>query len=424
MSEDRRNFIRNSAALGVAAPALLSGMQATNAIKVGLVGCGGRGTGAAAQALAADDYSELVAMADIDMGRIDSSLESLQRVNRVSSRLKVDPAKKFVGLDAFEKLINSGVDVVLLATPPGFRPPQLRACIEAGKHVFCEKPMASDMPGCRHVMETVRMAKEKQLSLVAGFCWRYHAAIKGFFDQIHQGTIGDVLSYYGTYLTSPVKPLPPPSARPAGMSDIEWQVRNWYNFSWLSADGYTEQAIHSVDKMLWAKKDATPLSCTAVGGRTNNNLGGNILDHIEVNYVWPDDSRGFIVHRQIVGCHNENRDYVHGSKGRGLLGSGPIPKIIGETNWSWDGPRAIDMYQAEHDVLFQAIRRGKPVNDGDRMMTSTIAGLMGRMAAYTGQQITWDMIMKSEERLVPENLTWDMKFEPMGLPQPGIYKYS
>ena len=202
--------------------------------------------------------------------------------------MKVEKTKMFVGLDAYQKLIDSGVDVVLLATPPGFRPQHLRAAIEANKHVFCEKPVAVDAPGVRHVLETAKMAKEKNLSLVAGFCWRYSNYIQAAFDQIHNGAIGDIVSYYGTYYTSPVKPMPPESTRPAGMSDVEWQIRNWYNFVWTCGDGLVEQAIHTVDKVAWAFKDKPPVSCVAVGGRQTPNGIGNIYDHFEVNYLYPE----------------------------------------------------------------------------------------------------------------------------------------
>lgn len=418
----RRDFLTHGVvATGVlGAPALLSAMQATKAIKVGLVGCGGRGTGAAAQALRADDYAELTAMGDVFQERIDSSTETLKRAARIGDRVKVEKAKQFVGLDAFEKVIDSGVDVVILATPPGFRPAQLRYCIEKGKHVFCEKPMAVDGPGVRHVMETVKLAKEKNVSLVAGFCWRYANQIMETFEQIHNGAIGDIVSYYGTYLTNPVKPMPPLESRPAGMGDVEWQIMNWYNFGWTCGDGLVEQAIHTVDKVAWAFKDQPPVSCTAVGGRQNPNPGGNIYDHIEVNYLYPNNARAFVVHRQIPGCHNENSDYIQGNKGMCTIGRGPRPRITGQTEWTFSG-QPYDMYQREHDVLFQAIRQGKVLNDGERMCTSTLLGIMGRMAAYTGQQVTWEQALNSKEQLGPDKLDWNMKLEVRPMAIPGKY---
>lgn len=415
----RREFLQTGA-MTLGAPALLSAMQASKVIKVGLVGCGGRGSGAAAQALKADDFANLTAMADVFQERIDDSIERLKKIH--GDKVKVETANMYVGLDAYQKLIDSDIDVVLLATPPGFRPDQLRYAIEKGKHVFCEKPMAVDAPGLRHVMETVKMAREKRLNLVAGFCWRYSNYIVDVFDRVHKGDIGDIVNYYATYYTNPVKPMPPADTRPAGMSDIEWQIRNWYNFTWTCGDSLVEQAIHSVDKVAWAMKDAPPASCVAVGGRQIPANGGNIYDHFEVNYVWPNGVRAIVACRQMEGCYNENGDYIMGSKGQAIIGKGPNPRIVGENPWMFSGQK-YDMYQREHDLLFQAIRKGEVMNDGDRMCSSTLMGIMGRMAAYTGQQITWDQAMNSQERLGPAKVEWDGKFEPSPMALPGRTRF-
>jgi myo-inositol 2-dehydrogenase / D-chiro-inositol 1-dehydrogenase len=414
----RRDVLKGSV-LVAGAPAFLKAAQAGKAIKVGLVGCGGRGTGAAAQALKADDYSELTAVADIYQSNIDNCLARLERAAK--GKVKVEKANMFLGLDAYQKLIDSGVDVVLLATPPGFRPPHLRAAIQAGKHVFCEKPVAVDAPGCRDVLETVKLAKEKNVSLVSGFCWRYSNFIQATFEQIHNGAIGDIVSYYGTYYTSPVKPMPPESTRPTGMSDVEWQIRNWYNFVWTCGDGLVEQAVHTVDKVGWAFRDQPPVSCVAVGGRQIPAHGGNIYDHFEVNYLYPNNVRAFVGCRQIEGCYNENADYIMGSKGVVTIGRGPLPRIEGQTNWTFEGTKN-DMYQAEHDALFASIRQGKPLNDGERMTTSTLLAIMGRMAAYTGQQVTWEQVMNSQERFVPEKIEWSGSLEVPPMPRPGQTK--
>ena len=423
MSENtRRTFIKTASAFGV--PALLKGASVTNAIKVGIVGCGGRGTGATAQAIKADDGAELVSMADITVERIDESLASLEKFLKpeVRTRLKVEQAKKFAGLDGYEKLVNSGVDVVLLATPPGFRPLHLRAAVEAKKHLFVEKPVSTDAPGVRHVLESVKMAKEKNLNLVAGFCWRYANHIVETFDKIQNGAIGNVVNYYGTYYTTPVKPMPPASDRPAGMSDMEWQVKNWYNFSWLCGDSLVEQAVHTVDKVAWAFNDQPPISCVGVGGRQIPAEGGNIYDHFEVNYLYPNNARATVANRQIVGCYNENADYIQGTKGTAIIGRGPNPRIEGETTWSYEGQK-YDMYQREHDVLFASIRKGTVINNGERLATSTMLAIMGRMAAYTGQQITWEQAMNSQERLIPEKMDWNMKWEVPPTARPGITKF-
>jgi predicted dehydrogenase len=347
----------------------------------------------------------------------------LKRDKEVGEKVKVDGAKQFVGLDAYQKLLDSGVDLVILATPPGFRPTHLKAAVAAGKHIFCEKPMATDAPGLRSVLASVEEAKKKELALVAGFCWRYDYARRDFFKKLHDGAIGDVRALYHTYLTGPVKPMPAASERPAGMSDVEWQVRNWYNFTWLSGDGLTEQGVHSIDKMAWAMKDVPPLRCTAVGGRVRPNNEGNIFDHIEVNYEFANGVRGFVVHRQIPGCYSETRDYIMCSKGNGLIGGrGPAVQMSGETEWK-RGAAEKDMYQVEHDELFASIRDGKPINDGARMATSTMMALMGRMAAYTGQEISWEQAMNSQEKLVPDEVTWNTPLPITPMPVPGKTRF-
>jgi predicted dehydrogenase len=432
----RRDFLRSSGAMTaglVAAPFVLTGRSAElspgDTIRVGLIGCGGRGSGAAMQALNADSNVQLVAMADAFENSLQRSLVELKRTaekNEAGHKIKVNPDKCFVGLDGFQKVIDSGVDLVILATPPGFRPQHLAAAVAAGKHIFCEKPMATDAPGLRSVLASVEEAKKKNLALVAGFCWRYDTARREFFKRLHDGMIGDVRAMYHTYYTGPVKPMPPASARREGMSDVEWQVRNWYNFAWLSGDGYTEQCVHSVDKMAWTMNDVPPLRCVAVGGRQTPNNEGNIFDHIEVNYEFANGVRGFVVHRQIPNCHSETKDYILGTKGSGNIGGRrsavELTDLKNEILWR-SGSAPKDMYQVEHDELFASIRNGKPINDGSRMATSTMMGLMGRMAAYTGAEITWQAAMESQEHMVPENLTWDMKLPIGPIPIPGKTKF-
>jgi myo-inositol 2-dehydrogenase / D-chiro-inositol 1-dehydrogenase len=421
----RRQFLKSTGAVGATLlsgfPAVISAQTVTNAIKVGLVGCGGRGTGAASQALHADDYAELTAMADIDHPQIENCLATLNPISKISERVKVDQARRFLGLDAYQKVIDSGVDVVLLATPPGFRPVHLAACIDSNKHVFCEKPVSTDAPGIRSVLETSEKAKGKNLSLVAGFCWRYNNMIQDTFQQLFNGAVGRAVAYHATYYTNPVKPMPPERTRPAGMSDTEWQIRNWYNFVWLCGDSIVEQAVHSADKIAWAMHDESPVSCVGIGGRDIPADGGNIYDHFEVNYIYPNGVRTFLANRQIEGCYNETSDYILGTDGTITIGRGQVPRIEGKTNWSWSGPK-YDMYQREHDVLFASIRKQQPVNDGKRMAASTLLAMMGRMAAYTGQEVTWDQALNSQEKLVPEHLDWNGSLPVPPRAQPGITK--
>jgi predicted dehydrogenase len=422
----RREFLKRGGALGgvllTQFPAIISAQTAARAIKIGLVGCGGRGSGAASQALHADDYAELTAVADIDQTQIDRCLSTLGKSKAVGQRVKVEKSNQFLGLDAFQRVIDSGVDVVLLATPPGFRPVHIAACIAAGKHVFCEKPVSTDVPGALSVMESSNQAMQKNLCVISGFAWRHSNMIEETFQKIHEGAIGRLVAYYATYYTNPVKPMPPASERPAGMSDVEWQIRNWYNFVWLSGDSIVEQAVHNIDKIAWAMHDEPPVSCVATGGRAVPAEGGNIYDHFAANYLYANGTRAFLDNRQSEGCYNDNSDYLLGSDGTCTIGRGSVPTIEGKNNWKWSG-RQYDRYQREHDILFAAIRSNKPVNEGKRMTTSTLVALMGRISAYTGQQITWDQLLTSKERLYPEHLDWNGSLEVRPRAVPGVTKF-
>ncbi len=390
-------------------------------LKVGLIGCGGRGSGAASQALKADKNVALTAMGDAFSDQLERSLSTLQK--EAGDKVQVPPEHKFVGLDAFENVMKSGVDLVILATPPGFRPQHLRAAVEAGKHIFCEKPMATDGPGVRSVIESVEMAKRKKLAIVAGFCWRYDYPRRELFKRIHDGAIGDIRAMYSTYYTGPVKPMPAPSERPAGMTDLQWQMRNWYNFVWLCGDGLVEQAVHSIDKIAWAMRDTHPIKAVAVGGRQIPNHEGNIYDHIQVNYEFENGVRAFMGQRQTTGCHNQTADYIIGTKGTATMGA--IRRrdvdISGENSWTYEGEKP-DMYQVEHNELFASIRAGQPINDGVRMANSTMLAIMGRMAAYTGLEVTWEQALNSQESLVPENLDWNMSLPIAKMAMPGRTK--
>lgn len=398
-------------------PSVTFGAPDNRRLKIGLIGCGGRGTGAAQDAMNADSNAELHAVADIFEESIGTSLRSLKE--GFKDRVTVDDSRTFVGMDSYQKLLASGVDVVLLATPPGFRPIHFEAAVAAGKHIFCEKPVAVDVPGVKRVMAAAEQAKAKGLGVVSGFCWRRSASRRAAFAQIASGAIGDITSYYATYYTNPVKPMQPPSARKAEWSDVEWQLRNWMNFSWLSGDSFVEQAVHSVDKVGWAFQDKDPVSCVATGGRQIRAEGGNIFDHFSVIFEYPDGIFAHVASRQQTKCDNENADYIRGTKGLCTIGKGAAPFIKGETNWRF---REDDnqMYTQEHMELFQSIRNGTPVNDGTWMCHSTLLGIMGRAAAYTGKRITWEQILSSTGDLAPDDLKWDSSFTPGPLPMPGI----
>ncbi len=439
----RRHFIQTGSLL---APAIITAASTARAqqkadsketLKIGLIGCGGRGSGAANQALSAyDKNSKLVAIADVQSAQIDRAIQNLAAIH--GDRVAVPAEHRFTDLDGFKKLLALDVDVVILATPPGFRPMHLTAAVEAGKHIFCEKPMAVDPAGYAVAMEAVAKAKQKKICLVAGFCWRYDLARQEAFKRILAGEIGDVVASTHTYHTGPVKPMPKADTRPAGMSDVEWQIRNWYNFSWLGGDGLVEQAVHSIDKLCWGQRDVAPVAAVGVGGRQIPAEGGNIFDHFSICLEYPNNVMCHIASRQIPNCYGKTGDWFTGTKGKMLIGvSAPTrtrepgskkrrasdePVIIGDTNWAWEGEKK-DMYQVEHDVLFEAIRHGEVINDGDRMMNSTMVAILARTAAYTGQRVTWQEITASKFDLAPEEkLGWGDKFEPTPLPMPGVSK--
>ena len=401
-------------------------------LKVGLIGCGGRGTGAASQALNADKNVMLTAMGDIFDDRLQGSLKSLKAEEAIRSKISVTPETSFIGLDAYKKVLESGVDVVLLATPPGFRPFHLKAAIEAGKHVFCEKPMATDAPGVRSVMATVQMAKQKKLSVVAGFCWRYNSGERALMKRIHGGDIGEPMAVQTIYNTGSLWVHP----RKPEWTDMQYQMRNWYYFTWLSGDHIGEQAVHSLDKMAWAMKDVPPLKCVAHGGRqarTGKDYG-HIFDHFSVVYEYENGARGFHSCRQQAGCAQDNADHIIGTKGIARIKAfGPLT-ITGATPWRFSGDRP-NMYQVEHDELFASIRNGQPLNDGDRMSSSTLIAVMGRMAAYTGQEITWDQALNSKEDLTKQavgqegkdgdpEFRWDLKLYEAPVAVPGLTQFA
>jgi predicted dehydrogenase len=422
----RRDFIRTgsaaAAAMTLTFPQILRGATDSRKLKIGLVGCGGRGTGALTQALGADSNSEVTALADLFSTQIDITLQAMSTQPEFAERVKVAESQRFLGLDAYAKMMASDVDVVLLTTPPGFRPQHLAAAIAAGKHAFCEKPMATDAPGVRSVLETARIAKEKNLSIVAGFNMRHETTHQEFMKGLHEGKLGEVMSLQDNRLGSPVKPMSPPEARPKEMGDLEWQLRNWYNFYWLSCDRLVEQAVHHVDRIMWAMQDVPPQDCIANGGRNSLNYEGNIYDHIDALWQWEGGMQASLMQRQVMGCDPNSVMMVHGTQGRAAidLTRGLVPLDGKRTRSTYN---ILPSYLHEHIHLFTAIRSGEAVNDGVRMAHSTLMAIMGRMAAYTGKRITWEMAMNSQEKLVPDNLTWDTKLPIAPIPVPGKTKF-
>jgi predicted dehydrogenase len=426
---DRRDFVKAAAAVGATgsiaglAMPVWGAAPAGDRLKVGLVGCGGRGTGAANQAINADPGVMLWAMGDVYEDRLKNSYNGLK--NQHGTRVMVDQERQFVGFDAIDKVLESGVDVVILATPPGFRPDHLEKAVTAKKHVFCEKPMATDMPGLRRVMESAKKAKSQGTQLMSGFCWRYSMPERAMYGEINDGALGEIESIHSTYHTGPLGTR----ARTPEMTDMDFELRNWQHQNWLSGDIIVEQAVHSVDKMNWAMGNKPPVKATALAGRglREGAERGDIFDHFAVIYEWENGARGFLTCRQVPNCSNDNTDWIAGSKGIGFVnGWAPRQSNLkfndGATSFRFKGATP-SMYQTEHNELFKAIRDGELINDGDWMTQSVAMGLMGREAGYSGRTITWDEIMNSQKEIVPA----DPKFgprPPIVIPQPGVYKFS
>lgn len=417
----RRQFLQQSSTV-VAAAGLASALPFPNIaraagpsdhLRLGLIGCGGRGTGAAAQALTADSNCEIWAMGDVFRDQIDKSHESLRaQFKDHTDRVNVADARKFVGLDAYEKVLGSGIDMVLIATPGGFRPYHLRAAVEAGKHIFCEKPMAVDPAGIRSVMESVKIAKQKNLALRAGFNMRFEPMYREAIQRIRDGQIGEIRSIYSTRMSNRLSRFS--GERKEGWGDLEWQLRNWHHFLWLSGDLIMEVSVHSVDKIAWIMQDEPPVKCTASGARQQQTLG-DIWDQFDITYEYASGLVAILKTRYQDGCYNEHRDLIVGTRGQCELGWGTA-QITGETKWRYAGPKP-SSHQIEHDEFFAEIRAGKIPNDGDRMAKSTLMGIMGRMSAYTGKQLTWDQALNSKLHLMPEKLSWDMK---LPVPPPAV----
>jgi predicted dehydrogenase len=428
-SASRRDFLKVSAV--AAAGAALSTVPYVHAagsdtLRIGLVGCGRRGTGAAEQALKADPNVQLVALADMFEDRLKDSLNRLKEDKALAAKIAVKPECCFTGFDAYKGLLACGVDVVLLASPPHFRPGHIDAAVKAGKHIFAEKPVAVDGPGVRAVLAACAEAKTKNLAVVSGLCWRYHFGKRETMARIHQGDIGDVVAMHTNYNVGGLWH----EDRQDGWTDMEWQLRNWLYFTWLSGDHNVEQHIHSLDKMAWAMKNEYPVKALGMGGRQvrTDPKFGHIFDHHAVVYEWKNGVKCFSFCRQQDGCANEVADYVLGTKGTCTVMQ---HRITGEKPWRYTPPadKKDDMYQNEHDELFRSIREGKPINDGDWMTKSTLMAIMGRMATYTGQVITWDQALNSKEDLTPRKPDGSPNyvFGPLPVPgvaQPGVTKFA
>lgn len=407
----RRDFIRTTGAAMAAAASFhvassaraAAGDSEAEILKVGIVGCGGRGSGAIREALLADPNTRLVAVGDTFADRIDTMLDRLKSEGSgVQQQVAVDEDHKFTGFDAYQHVIDA-CDVVVLASPPAFRPKHLKAAVDKGCHVFCEKPIAVDPPGVRSVRETCKRAAEKKLSIVSGLCYRYQNAKRDTINRIHDGALGKILTMQTTYNTGSLWF----HERQPDWSDMEYQVRNWLYHDWLSGDHINEQHIHSLDKIGWVMGNVYPVRATASGGRAvrTEDKFGNIFDHFNTVFEWEDGTKCFSSCRQWASTSTDVSDWIYGTEGTGELQSHTLDsKKIGE--WKHEKQPGDNMYQNEHNELFASIRKGEPINNGEYMCDSTLMAIMGRLSAYTGQSLTWEQVANSKLDLSPEKLEW------------------
>jgi predicted dehydrogenase len=422
----RREFLKTSGA-AIAVGALSSSESfsprahaaGSDLLRVGLIGCGGRGTGAASQALSADPNVKLVAMGDAFMDRLQTSLSTLKEQKQIAEKIDVSPERCFAGFDAYKRVLESGVDVVLLATPPHFRPLHLKAAIDAGKHVFAEKPVAVDAPGVRSVLATCQEAQRKKLSVVSGLCLRYSYGFQETIKRIHDGALGELRTLQANDYRGPIWVKP----RKPEWTDMEWQMRNWYYFTWLCGDFNVEQHVHHLDVCAWIMKDEYPINAIGMGGRQvrTGPEYGNIYDHHSVIYEYANGTKLFSNCRQQPGCRNDMSIHAAGAKGTAELTERRL-RILTDEPWTYAGKKN-DIYQTEHDELFAGIRSGRPINNGEYMAKSTLLAILGRMATYTGQLVTWDEALNSTEDLTPAKYEWGpIPTPPVAIP--GVTKLS
>lgn len=391
--------------LDIARSAHLAG---SDVLRIGFVGCGNRGTGACREALSVPAPVKLVAMGDLFADRLEVSLKNLEKYDELRPRIDVPPSRRFVGFDAYQEVIASGVDLVLLTTPPHFRPIHYAAAVRAGKHVFMEKPCCVDAPGYRMLVAANDEARRKKLSVVVGLQRRHQQNYLEGIARIRDGQIGEV-RFIRTYFNMPGGGRAG-QLKPAGMSEMEYQIRHWAVFCWLSGDHLVEQATHEIDVANWVM-DCHPIRAQGMGGRQVRFGPGNgdIWDHHAVEFEYANGVRHFCQARQQPGTWTHVSDNVHGTKGVLTLGVGAWglgaanPRTFRAKGYRGDNP-----YQREHNDLVASIRgEGPYVFDGNHGATSTMTAILGRMATYSGQLVTWDEAVQSNLRLAPERYAFD-----------------
>ncbi|MHB9045518.1 MAG: Gfo/Idh/MocA family protein [Pirellulales bacterium] len=413
-SSSRRDFLKQSgialagaALAGELAPRVYAGED--NTIKVALVGCGGRGTGAAMNALATKGPTKLWAMADVFEDRLQSSLQGL--TGQFPKQVEVPKERQFLGFDAYKQAIDAlgPGDVVLLTTPAGFRPMHLEYAVEKGRNVFMEKSFAVDAPGVRRVLKAGEAAKAKNLKIAGGLMSRHYKPLEEAVAQLHGGLLGEIVTCWAYREHGPVGFGP----KSSGQSDLAHQIRNYSNYTWLNGSFLLDWLIHNLDVCCWVK-DAWPVSAQGQGGRQVRTAADQLFDHYAVEYTFPDGTRLFAQGRHMENCWGFFGDVIHGAKGAAVLGEGITdPRIYKNFQqkpenviWKYQGPPC-NHYQFEHDLLFAAIRENKPYNETERSAYATMTGILGRMAAESGQAVTWEEALNSKLELAPglEKLT-------------------
>ncbi len=416
-SVSRRHLLHHSAAAATAfsiiKPNLVRGWG-NEKLRAGLIGCGGRGTQAASQLLKANENVELVAMADIFEDRLEGALSSLRDPSKypsIQDKIKVDPENHFVGFEAYQKVIGSGVDIVMLCTPPGYRPMHFEAAIEAKKHVFAEKPFGTDPVGVRRFMAAAKKAEALKLTVMSGAQRRSQKDYVETIDKIRNGAIGDITAAYAYWVGGPVIQQ---KSRDPKWKDMTWQNRAWYSFVWVCGDQIVEQHLHNIDVVLWAM-GGPPKAVWAQGGavwRPREEIYGNIYDHISADFEFANGVHLSSHCRQYPkGAYTNVSELIVGSKGR--------------SNGRDLGTPGENPYVQEHIDMVKSIRgQGPYINHGQVVGESTMACIMAREAAYSGQAITWEQIMASNLDLMPKAFGYDVPLSVPPLPVPGEYKFS
>ena len=392
--QTRRRFLTSSSAAGGAAMvgglALARGAHAAGdgSIKIGLIGCGGRGSGAAVNAMHAGKDVKLIAMADIFEDRVKGARKRLKA--NYPEQVAVDDAHCFVGFDAYQKVIDSGIDAVLIAATSHFHPMMFRAAVDAGKHVFCEKPHGIDVPGAMLFKKTAEEARQKNLSVVSGLCNRYSPGIRETMNRVKDGAIGDIVAIQSRRLNSHYILRP----RKPEWNEATFQFQNWYHFNWLSGDQTAQTLIHDLDIASWAMGDRPPELAWGIGGRQVclDPKYGDQYDQYGMVYEYAGGVHAFAFCRAISGCYNSKGTIIFGTKGHADIRK---HSIEGETKWRYRNPKR-NQFDIEHEELFTSIRAGEPINNGNYMFLSSMLAILGQTASFTGQKITWEKMLTSK----------------------------